>query len=204
MITIVNYGLGNLGSIENMLKNLGLTEVRVSSNHEEILNSDKLILPGVGAFDAGMERIVDSGLIQALNTAVLIDRKPVLGICLGMQLMCNGSEEGKLNGLGWIDADAVKFNFDSFEMKVPHMGWNYVNVLDKGLEMCLPTPSKFYFVHSYFVKCKRKEDEIITCNYGHEFVAGFKKDNIMGVQFHPEKSHKYGLAILKYFTDDNL
>ena len=203
MITIVNYGLGNLGSIENMLKKIGVADIRVSDNPEEILNSDKLILPGVGAFDAGMQKINDSGLLPVMHTAVLEKQIPVLGICLGMQLMTKGSEEGKLPGLGWIDAQVLKFNFDNNDLKVPHMGWNYVNVLDGDIKLHLPDKPKFYFVHSYFVHSNAKENEIMTCHHGHKFVAGFKKGNIMGVQFHPEKSHKYGMALLKYFTGND-
>jgi imidazole glycerol-phosphate synthase subunit HisH len=200
MITIVNYGLGNLGSIENMLKKIGVSDVKISQNFEDILSADKLILPGVGSFDAGMQKINDSGLLPILNQAVLENKKPVLGICLGMQLMTKSSEEGQLPGLGWINAQATKFEFEDSDLKIPHMGWNSVDVIDNHLKDELPNPSKFYFVHSYFIQCHEKQDELLSCNYGHPFVAGFKKENIMGVQFHPEKSHKYGMALLNYFV----
>ncbi len=201
MITILNYGLGNLGSIENMLKKIGVSDVRISNNTEDILSADKLILPGVGAFDAGMQKINDSGLIPVLNQAVLENKKPVLGICLGMQLMTQKSEEGNLSGLNWIDAECIKFKFEDNKIKVPHMGWNYIDILDSDLKNNLPNPSKYYFVHSYYVKCNQTENELIHCNYGHQFVAGFKKENIMGVQFHPEKSHKYGMQLMQYFVE---
>ncbi len=203
MITIVNYGLGNIGSIENMLKKIGVTEILVSSNHEEILKSDKLILPGVGSFDAGMEKINSSGLVNVLNEAVLINKVPILGICLGMQLMTKHSEEGEKSGFGWVDAETVKFDFNKQNIKVPHMGWNYVDILDNGLKANLPPNPKFYFVHSYFVKCNNIKDIMITCDYEGKFVAGFKKDNVMGVQFHPEKSHKHGMAFFRYFVENN-
>ncbi len=202
MITIVNYGLGNLGSIENMLKKIGVPDVRISNNTEDILNADKLILPGVGAFDAGMQKINGSGLIPVLNQAVIENKTPVLGICLGMQLMTQKSEEGNLSGLNWIDAECIKFKFEDNKIKVPHMGWNYINILDSDLKNNLPNPSKYYFVHSYYVKCNQPEIELIHCNYGHKFVAGFKKRNIMGVQFHPEKSHKYGMQLMRYFIEN--
>ncbi|NQW41862.1 MAG: imidazole glycerol phosphate synthase subunit HisH [Bacteroidetes bacterium] len=202
MITIVNYGLGNLGSIENMLKKIGVSYVRISNNPEDILNAKKLILPGVGAFDAGMKKINDSGLIPILNQAVIENKTPILGICLGMQLMTQKSEEGTLGGLNWIDAECIKFKFEDNKIKVPHMGWNYIDILDSELKSNLPNPSKFYFVHSYYIQCNEKQDELLICNYGHPFVAGFKKGNIMGVQFHPEKSHKYGMALLNYFVEN--
>lgn len=201
MITIVNYGLGNLGSIQNMLKKIGVMDVLISNNSDDILNADKLILPGVGAFDAGMSKINELELVPLLNQAVLEQKKPVLGICLGMQLMTQKSEEGQLKGLSWMDAEVKKFQFDNSELKVPHMGWNFVDVKDSQLKMNLIDPSRFYFVHSYYIQCHDENDVSITCQYGHEFVAGFRKNNIMGVQFHPEKSHKYGMELMRYFVE---
>lgn len=201
MITIVNYGLGNLGSIQNMLKKIGVMDVLISNNSDDILNADKLILPGVGAFDAGMSKINELELVPLLNQAVLEQKKPVLGICLGMQLMTQKSEEGQLKGLSWMDAEVKKFQFDNSELKVPHMGWNFVDVKDSQLKMNLIDPSRFYFVHSYYIQCHDENDVSITCQYGHEFVAGFRKNNIMGVQFHPEKSHKYGMELMRFFIE---
>lgn len=201
MVVIVNYGLGNLGSILNMLKYIGVNDAIISDSPEDIINADKLILPGVGAFDAGMQKINTSGLLPTLNEAVLVKKIPVLGICLGMQLMTQSSEEGQLKGLGWIDAEVKKFQLNQSDFKIPHMGWNYISTTDPALSIALPEPSKFYFVHSYYIKCHHPEDIIITCHYGNQFTAGFCKDNIMGVQFHPEKSHKYGMALLKYFIE---
>ncbi len=201
MITIVNYGLGNLGSIQNMLKKIGVIDVLISNNPDDILNADKLILPGVGAFDAGMSKINNLGLVPVLNKAVMELKKPVLGICLGMQLMTQKSEEGELKGLSWMNAEVKKFQFENSELKVPHMGWNFVEVKDENLKMNLIDPSRFYFVHSYYIQCHDTSDVLITCQYGNEFVAGFKKDNMMGVQFHPEKSHKYGMELMRYFVE---
>ena len=201
MITIVNYGLGNLGSIQNMLKKIGVMDVLISNNPDDILNADKLILPGVGAFDAGMSKINELGLVPLLNQAVLEQKKPVLGICLGMQLMTLKSEEGQLNGLSWMNAEVKKFQFENSELKVPHMGWNFVDIKDSDLKMNLIDPSRFYFVHSYYIQCHDENDVSITCQYGHDFVAGFRKDNMMGVQFHPEKSHKYGMELMRYFVE---
>lgn len=201
MITIVNYGLGNLGSIQNMLKKIGVMDVLISNNPDDILNADKLILPGVGAFDAGMSKINELGLVPLLNQAVLEQKKPVLGICLGMQLMTLKSEEGQLKGLSWMNAEVKKFQFENSELKVPHMGWNFVEIKNSDLKMKLIDPSRFYFVHSYYILCHDENDVSITCQYGHDFVAGFRKDNMMGVQFHPEKSHKYGMELMRYFVE---
>lgn len=201
MITIVNYGLGNLGSIQNMLKKIGVMDVLISNNPDDILNADKLILPGVGAFDAGMSKINELGLVPLLNQAVLEQKKPVLGICLGMQLMTLKSEEGQLKGLSWMNAEVKKFQFENSELKVPHMGWNFVEIKNSDLKMKLIDPSRFYFVHSYYIQCHDENDVSITCQYGHDFVAGFRKDNMMGVQFHPEKSHKYGMELMRYFVE---
>ena len=204
MIVIVNYGLGNLGSIQNMLKRVGIRDVTISSEAETILRADKLILPGVGAFDIGMERIHQSGLLDTLHICALQQRKPILGICLGMQLLTNGSEEGKLNGLGWIDAYTVRFAFtDNLQhLKVPHMSWNEVTIRRAhALVQNLPDATRFYFVHSYYVKCQNPENELISCKYGIDFTCGIQSDNIMGVQFHPEKSHKFGMQLLKNFSE---
>jgi glutamine amidotransferase len=201
MTVIVDYGLGNLGSIKNMLNHIGYN-AEISSDHEKIRAAVRLILPGVGAFDQGMKNLEESGLIPLLNQKVLEEKTPVLGICLGMQLFTNKSEEGVLPGLGWVDAETIKFNSTKTGKKfpIPHMGWEYVS--EKGnsplLEGMYEDP-KFYFVHSYYVKCNHPQEAILTSNYILEFDSGFQKGNILGVQFHPEKSHKYGMKLLTNF-----
>lgn len=202
-ITIVDYGVGNVGSIQNMLKKIGARSV-VASSPEQILEAAKLILPGVGAFDAGMETLARSGLVDALNRKALEDRTPVLGLCLGMQLMTRGSEEGRLPGLGWVDADTRKFDPAAAPgLKVPHMGWNIVapakqSPILKGYS----ADTRFYFVHSYYVRCEDQGDALLRSAYGgHSFDAAFEHKNLVGVQFHPEKSHRFGMWLLKNFTE---
>jgi glutamine amidotransferase len=203
VITIVDYGMGNLGSISNMLRKIGVA-CRVSSDVAAIAEAEKLILPGVGAFDAAMQRIDSSGLRPALERRVLVEKVPVLGICLGMQLLAESSEEGKLPGLGWIPAEVLDFRGRvAPELKVPHMGWNVVvpstdSALTRGLaEMVEP---RFYFVHSYFVRCRDPHHSILRTRYGLEFDSGVHRDNIYGVQFHPEKSHRFGMTLLQNFA----
>ncbi len=201
MITIVNYGMGNLGSVQNMFKRIGVPS-EISGDPAIIAKSTRLLLPGVGAFDAAMQKIADSGLLTVLNKKVLEDKVPTLGICLGMQLLTNSSEEGVLPGLGWIPAKTVKFKFapDS-KLKVPHMGWNYVfSKKDSPLTDNLPEEPRFYFVHSYFVQCDNEEDVLTTTPYGSDFHSIIQKDNVYGAQFHPEKSHKYGMKLLANFA----
>lgn len=202
-VTVVDYGVGNLGSIENMLKKLGFDYV-IASQTESIKSASKLILPGVGAFDAGMQQLNDSGLRLALDDAVLIRKVPVMGICLGMQLMTEGSEEGRLPGLGWIPARTTRFVPTSGEvLKVPHMGWNSVtpSKASRSLEY-LNGVSRFYFVHSYYVKCNQYSDSLLTSQYGSiNFDAAFERNNILGFQFHPEKSHRFGMAIFRSFLE---
>ena len=200
MIAIIDYGFGNTGSIKNMLKKLGHESV-ITKDYEVLSKADKLILPGVGSFDSAMQALADCGLIDILNQLVLKDKKPILGICLGMQLMTKSSEEGKLNGFGWIDAETVKFDFDDNQYRIPHMGWNEVSVenasvITEGFDKTF----RYYFVHSYYVKCKNQSDIILITDYCNPFVSGFKKDNIIGVQFHPEKSHRFGKKLLDNFA----
>lgn len=199
MVVIVDYGLGNLASVKNMLKKIGVKSI-VSSDKGEILNAEKLILPGVGNFFKGMEQLNQRGLIEVLNKKVLEDKIPILGICLGMQLMTNYSEEGDSKGLAWIDAETKRFAFEEQSMKIPHMGWSdaYFNK-DHELNQMNNEQARFYFVHSYRVLCNNKEDVLASSNYGGEFHSGFRKNNIWGVQFHPEKSHKFGMEFLKHF-----
>jgi glutamine amidotransferase len=200
MITIIDYGMGNLGSIQNMLKRLGV-QSQVTADVSRIAESAKLILPGVGAFDAGMYNLERAGLLPALRERVFDARIPILGICLGMQLMTRGSSEGRLKGLAWVQADTVRFESADSKLKVPHMGWNDVRLQRASrLTDGLPDEPRFYFVHSYYVRCSLAEDVLLTATYGHEFHSAFNRDNIWGVQFHPEKSHKYGMQLLKNFA----
>lgn len=202
MLTIVDYGLGNLNSVANMIRHVGGT-CRVASNPAEIKDSEKLILPGVGAFDRGMEVLRDSGIADALSVAVLERKKPILGICLGMQLMAKQSEEGTLSGLGWLDAEVRKFSFlVQSGLKLPHMGWNNVDVVKPNPLLDFSIGQKrFYFVHSYHVMCEDFSDVIATAFHGLDFCAAFQKDNIYGVQFHPEKSHCFGMTLMKRFME---
>lgn len=199
MITIIDYGMGNLGSIQNMLKKIGHKSI-ISHNISDIEKAEKLILPGVGAFDNGMKNIEKFKLKDVLKKKVLADKTPILGICLGMQLMTQKSEEGVLPGLGWISGKTIKFTDES--LKIPHMGWNFVKTQKKhSLVKDLLRDSRFYFVHSYYVVLDQEEVTLMKTNYGHDFVSAFQKDNIMGVQFHPEKSHKFGMTMLKNFAE---
>ena len=201
MISIIDYGMGNLGSILNMMKKIGAA-AQIVSNPDEIARSDKIILPGVGSFDHGMRNLDERGLRQALEECVIHNNKPVLGICLGMQLMTKSSEEGELPGLGWIDAVTNKFRFDDSSMKVPHMGWNSVDIRRAdSLYKDMYAEPRFYFVHSYFVECREPAEILTTTCYGHNFVSSFQRNNIMGVQFHPEKSHKFGMKLLQSFAE---
>jgi imidazole glycerol-phosphate synthase subunit HisH len=203
MITIINYGLGNIGSLFNMLRKVG-AEVIISADHEAIAKADKLVLPGVGSFDAGMERLKEKGLIPVLQKRVLEGKIPILGICLGMQLLCKRSEEGQLPGLGWLDAETVHFKFedDNANLKVPHMGWNQIAIKQAHpLFDELESNNRFYFVHSYHVVCANPDNNLATTSYGFDFTSAIVKENIMGVQFHPEKSHKFGMRLLKNFAE---
>ncbi len=203
MIVVVDYEIGNIGSIINMVKKVGGHAV-CSSDKDEIKDADKLILAGVGSFDTGVINLENKNLIPLLEEKVLDDKIPILGICLGMQLMTKGSEEGNLPGLGWIDAQTVRFNFKlkNQKYKIPHMGWNGAKIVREGsLFKDMYPDARFYFVHSYYVDCKHKEDIVAITNYGFDFVSSFQKNNIMGTQFHPEKSHKYGLKLIKNFVE---
>ena len=200
MITIIDYGAGNIKSIQNMLKKIGIKSV-LTKETNEIENATKLILPGVGHFDYGMQQLQKSGLIKILNKKVLQDKTPLLGICLGAQMLGNQSEEGNEKGLGWIDMDVIKFSLKNSSLKVPHMNWNELNIKkDSLLFKDMYENPRFYFVHSYYMKPNNEKDTICTANYGENFVAAVQKDNIFGVQFHPEKSHKFGMKILENFS----
>lgn len=202
MIGIIDYGLGNLGSIQNMLKVISAKSV-ISSDITILEKCDKYILPGVGAFDAGMSQLTEKGLVDFVKKAATIDKKPILGICLGMQLLGRRSEEGKLEGLGLIPFETVRFQLENTNLKIPHMGWDIVdfkknNPLVKNLE----GKQRYYFVHSFHAKCDFEENILMTCDYGYKFAAAVCKNNVIGVQFHPEKSHDFGMALLKNFVEE--
>ncbi|MRD72304.1 imidazole glycerol phosphate synthase subunit HisH [Rhodocyclus tenuis] len=201
MITILNYGMGNLGSLVNMFRRLGI-KVRVESSLSAIEAAEKLILPGVGAFDAAMRCIDETpGLRDVLNIKAQEEKVPILGVCLGMQLLTGGSEEGARRGLNWIPGRALRFP-SCPELKVPHMGWNSVNVnFSNPLTEGFDQDSRFYFVHSYYVQVESKNSSLMTTVYGREFSSAIVKDNVFGVQFHPEKSHRHGMRLLKNFAE---
>jgi imidazole glycerol-phosphate synthase subunit HisH len=198
LITIVDYGLGNLGSVLNMMKKIG-APARISSDLDVISGAKKLLLPGVGAFDAAMERLTGTELRKVLDQKATVEKIPVLGICLGMQLLTRGSEEGILPGLGWIPAYTYKFPVS--ELKVPHMGWNLVKRSNESaLTKSFDDEFRFYFVHSYYVKADNRAESILETTYGLTFDSGIQKENIYGAQFHPEKSHRFGMQLFKNFA----
>lgn len=202
LIGILDYGIGNVGSIQNMLKKAGFGSavVRVAS---ELSACDKLILPGVGAFDEGMDRLDKSGMRPALDAAVTAG-KPVLGICLGMQMLGLSSEEGKRQGLGYIPFRSVRFRLqDHPQLKVPHMGWDFVTVTEDAdpLVRGFSEPPRYYFVHSYHAQCDSGADALMLCDYGYSFVAAVRRGSVRGTQFHPEKSHRFGMALLTNFAE---
>lgn len=197
-IVVIDYDMGNVGSIVNMMKKLGQS-AEVSSDPATIRKADRLILPGVGHFDAGMANIRGRGLVEVLDEKVLKDKTPILGICLGMQLLGERSLEGDMPGLGWIPSESLKFSSDS--LRVPHMGWNTVKPANgHWLFEGEPEDMRFYFVHSYHVVTKHPEHRIASSTYGIEFSAAVGRDHILGVQFHPEKSHKFGMQLLRNFA----
>lgn len=198
---IIDINIGNLKSVKKMFDYLGIN-AEISSSISDILLAERLILPGVGNFKQGMENIIGLGLLDTIRDQALQKAKPILGICLGMQLLTNFSEEGNQYGLGIVNATTRKFIFENRDLKIPHMGWNNIVVMKKtNMSLALNNSSKFYFVHSYYVECEKEEDVLFSTNYGSEFVSGFQKDNIIGVQFHPEKSHKFGMQLLKNFCN---
>ncbi len=202
MITIIDYNTGNLGSIKNMLKRLGIAS-QITNEATKIEQAEKLILPGVGHFDYGMTNLHNSGLVNILNQKVLENKTPILGICLGVQLLTESSEEGVEKGLGWIKGKTIAFNKSKLasNQKVPHMDWtNVANYQQSKLFEGMHDEPRFYFVHSFHLSLEDKKDCLVTANYGYEFAAGIEHENILGTQFHPEKSHKYGMKILENFA----
>lgn len=200
MIAILDYGLGNLGSISNMLKVIG-EKSKITNDITSIRESDGIILPGVGAFDAGMSKLSESGLTDVIKEEANMG-KPILGICLGMQLLGKRSEEGTLPGLDLIPFECKKFSFDDKSLKIPHMGWDIVDFRKQHpLLEGLTGQQRYYFVHSYYAVCENSNNILMTCDYGIEFACSVVKDNVMGVQFHPEKSHDFGLSLLTNFVN---
>lgn len=202
MIVVVDYGVGNIGAIRNMLKRIGVDSI-IANDDKQVSCAEKLILLGVGSFDYGMENLRRSNLVDVLNKKVLSEKTPVLGICLGVQLMTENSEGGKESGLGWIKGRTVAFDKAKLgqALRIPHMGWTrvYEYQESKLFEGVIDDP-RFYFVHSYHLCLEDAHDIMVKANYGYSFAAGLERQNILGVQFHPEKSHKYGMQLLQNFV----
>ena len=205
MITVIDYGMGNSGSIMNILRKVGGQAV-LSGDPRELAKASALVLPGVGHFDKGMEHLHSQGLVNVMNDKVMGQRTPILGICLGMQLFANGSEEGSSPGLGWVDADFVRFNFDAQTaaaegLKIPHMGWNTIRLRKENpLFASMANDARFYFVHSFYARCKQEDDILATTWYGQDYVSAYARDSIIGVQFHPEKSLRWGIDVFRKFV----
>ena len=200
-IIIVDYGMGNLRSVQKKFDHIG-AEAAISSDPKEIRHASKLILPGVGHFANGVNKLIELGIWDTLNKAVLIDQKQILGICLGMQLMAGYSEEGSAKGLGWFDAEVIRFRIENkIKYKVPHMAWNSATIRKESLLFeNIPNNTMFYFVHSYHMRCNEEKDVLCTTEYEYEFASAIQKGNIYGTQFHPEKSHDWGEQLLANFV----
>jgi imidazole glycerol-phosphate synthase subunit HisH len=208
MIVILDYGMGNPASILNMLRKAG-SDAIITAELDAIKSALVIIMPGVGAFDNGVIKLKSLGLLPVLIQKVVVEKTPFIGICLGMQLLFERSEEGELAGLGWLKGDVKHFDFSALDdekrkrLKVPHMGWNIVKPVEfETLYTSLEKDARFYFVHSYYVKCRNSEDILATTFYGHEFTCSVRKNNIWGVQFHPEKSHRFGLIFFRNFLKE--
>jgi glutamine amidotransferase len=202
MIAVVDYGMGNLGSVQNMLRKLGAESVR-TSDPAQIAEADRLVLAGIGGFEGAMERLESAGLVQVLNEQVMERRVPILGVCLGMQVMARSSTEGTRRGLGWLDAEVIRFSFPTERrLPVPHMGWQVVVPTRPSplFDADGPEP-RFYFSHAFHLVCHDRADIAATATYGYEFVAAVHRGNILGAQFHPEKSHVFGLDVYRRFVE---
>lgn len=199
MIVVVDYGAGNIGSVLNMIRKVGGQAV-ASSQPDVLRSAEKILLPGVGSFDNAMHKLDQLGLVQPLRDCAGAG-VPIFGICLGMQLLAHGSEEGTLPGLGLVPGRVRRFSFNaSSALKIPHMGWNQVMAYKKHpLAEGLETGARFYFVHSYHYECEDPADELFKTHYGYDFASGVQRGNVMGVQFHPEKSHRFGMQLFKNF-----
>lgn len=201
-IVIVDYGMGNLNSVRKTIDGLKVESV-VSSESKAIEESQKIILPGIGHFGKAMANLQKMNLLDALHEAVLVKKKPILGICLGMQLFAERSEEGEAKGLSWLNAEAVKFAVsDKLKYKIPHIGWNRIRLNKKSsLMKDIPNGSEFYFVHSYHLRLEKRADSLGETDYDYVFASAVERENIFGVQFHPEKSHDAGARLLKNFVE---
>lgn len=201
MIAIIDHGMGNLGSVQNMLRRLGAPSIR-TTDPEEIRAADKIVLAGIGAFDGAMERLEELGLVSVLNEQVLERHLRVLGVCLGMQLMAHSSEEGRRAGFGWLDATVQAFAFeDGKALPTPHMGWQVVTVTRESPLLPLNAGERrFYFSHGYHLICNDPSDVAATATYGYPFPAAVHRGNILGTQFHPEKSHVFGMDVYRRFV----
>lgn len=199
-VVIVDIGLANIRSVQNMFKRVGVAAL---ASHEvgAISRADKLVLPGVGAFDTGMSKLEESGLVSVLTERALEASVPTLGICLGMQLMTEGSEEGSLPGLGWLPGRTRRLRVEHKGLKVPHMGWNIAHpTRPDSLFHDAPSDARYYFVHSYHVVCDEHRDVLAVTEYGGEFTSAFQRGTLYGTQFHPEKSHRFGMNVLRNFV----
>jgi glutamine amidotransferase len=201
MITIVDYGLGNIAAFANVYKRLNVPVV-IAKGADELKDASRIILPGVGHFDYAMELLDRSGMRAALDDLVMKRRVPVLGVCVGMQILARRSEEGRRPGLGWIEGEVISFKSRNADVALPHMGWNDVCVIAaNGLFSSLEREARFYFLHSYYFHCDRDEDTVAVCHYGKDFTSALHAVNIYGVQFHPEKSHRFGMRLLQNFAE---
>ena len=206
MIKILDYGMGNTASMLNIIHKAG-GNAEIASNAKDLDNSYAIILPGVGSFDNGINKLYASGFLDALSRIILNQNVPFLGVCLGMQLLFSKSEEGKLPGLGWVDGNVTRFDFSNTlqnrSMKIPHMGWNTIKPTSyENVYAGLEEEARFYFVHSYHVNCNDSSDILATANYGYEFTCSIRHNNISGVQFHPEKSHCFGVRFFKNYLEE--
>jgi imidazole glycerol-phosphate synthase subunit HisH len=202
MISIIDYGVGNVKAFLNIYNKLG-HRAHLAKTVEDLVGSTKIILPGVGHFDYAMTKFLDSGLGETVNDLVLNKKIPVAGICVGMQMLARKSEEGSMMGLGWMESDVVKFDTEKIDFRphLPHMGWNDVEIVKNDKIMAgFPTTSKFYFLHSYFMACDNEGDVIATSKYGSTFSCIVNHENIYGIQCHPEKSHGFGINFLNNFA----
>jgi glutamine amidotransferase len=202
MITIIDYGLGNIRAFENVYEKLNIP-VSIAKTADDLINATKIILPGVGAFDYAMSQLNKSGMRETLDELVMKHQIPVIGICVGMQILANSSDEGASTGLGWLDATVKRFDVFALKSKtqLPHMGWNTIHpTSDNPLLENISDDSRFYFLHSYYFQCNNPNDTIATTEYGIQYTSAVNKKNIYGVQFHPEKSHQWGIQLLKNFA----
>lgn len=205
MIVVIDYGMGNCNSIVNMFKKVG-ADACVSSDPQVLAAAKGIVLPGVGAFDNGMKKLRETGLLACIEEAVLYRKVPFLGICLGMHLLFEASEEGSEPGLGWLRGKVVRFKFPAGKLsslKIPHMGWNEMTVISEvpPFSIAADENRRYYFVHSYHVACADDSDVLATSEYGYEFASAVARENIIGFQFHPEKSHRYGFQLFKQFNE---